>query len=304
MKQGLNFYNLVLIGNYTKDTIVSPSGTKIIDGGGVNYGAHVAAKMGLKVAVITQLSKDNFHVVDALRRLGVDVFATETPCSTQLRLEYPTSNMEERIISAKSFAGSFTNDHIRDLQARTFLISTSMRDEVSLEIIKEIKKKGGQVAVDVQGFLRTMRSDGTLIYEKWPEKNQLLSQIDILKADAEEAEMLSGESDIKVAAQKITDQLPMEVVITHRDGLLVFARSQYYDVPFFPKKLVGRSGRGDTCIAAYIAKRLFASVKDATVWAAAVTSLKMEAEGPFRRDVYEVEELIRRKYRSYISDNL
>jgi predicted DNA-binding protein (UPF0278 family) len=35
---------------------------------------------------------------------------------------------------------------------------------------------------------------------------------------------------------------------------------------------------------------------EAAIWAAAVTSLKMEAEGPFRRDVGEVDDLVRRQY--------
>jgi hypothetical protein len=33
------------------------------------------------------------------------------------------------------------------------------------------------------------------------------------------------------------------------------------------------------------------------VWAAAVTSLKMEAEGPFKRSLSDVEDLIRKRYR-------
>jgi hypothetical protein len=36
------------------------------------------------------------------------------------------------------------------------------------------------------------------------------------------------------------------------------------------------------------------------VWAAAITSLKLEAEGPFRRDITEVEQLIRSKYQTGI----
>ena len=44
------------------------------------------------------------------------------------------------------------------------------------------------------------------------------------------------------------------------------------------------------------ARRLTASPAEATIWAAAVTSLKMEAEGPFRREINEVEELIRGMY--------
>jgi len=45
-----------------------------------------------------------------------------------------------------------------------------------------------------------------------------------------------------------------------------------------------------------VARRLVAQPAEATVWAAALTSLKMEAEGPFRRTAGEVEELIRQKY--------
>ena len=55
--------------------------------------------------------------------------------------------------------------------------------------------------------------------------------------------------------------------------------------------------RGDTCISSYVAARLNRPPEEATIWAAAVTSLKMEAEGPFKRDMKEVEELIDMRYR-------
>jgi hypothetical protein len=37
-------------------------------------------------------------------------------------------------------------------------------------------------------------------------------------------------------------------------------------------------------------KRLSASAEEACIWAAAVTSLKIEAEGPFKRNIREVDE--------------
>ena len=104
--------------------------------------------------------------------------------------------------------------------------------------------------------------------------------------------------DIKVAAKMIADMRPSEIVLTHRDGLLVYAGGQFHEAGFYPKELVGRSGRGDTSVAAYVAKRLTASPAEATVWAAAVVSLKLEAEGSFRREMSEVEELIRARYSS------
>ena len=289
-------YDVVILGNYTKDTIVSASGTRLVDGGGFNYGAHVASMMGLKTAAVTRLSREDIRVVDALSLLGVVVFPTYTPHSTVLRLYYPTSNVDERIISVTETAGTYTIDQIKDLDARAFLINASIRGEVDLEVIRELKRKDTLLAADVQGFVRVIASDGTLKYEAWPEKQQALSQIDILKTDAVEAEMLTGMAEIKTAARTLAAWGPKEIVLTHRDGVLVFAGGQFHEAPFRPGKLVGRSGRGDTCIASYVAKRLSASPEMATIWAAAVTSLKMEAEGPIKSNMADVEDLIQREY--------
>ena len=65
---------------------------------------------------------------------------------------------------------------------------------------------------------------------------------------------------------------------------------------FYPARLDGRSGRGDTCLGTYVAKRLLLEPRQAGIWAAAVTSLKMEDVGPFNRSVGEVKALIRDKY--------
>jgi hypothetical protein len=46
-----------------------------------------------------------------------------------------------------------------------------------------------------------------------------------------------------------------------------------------------------------VSKRLSAPADEATTWAAALTSLKMEVEGPFRRSIAEVERLIQERYR-------
>ena len=290
-------YDLVILGNYTKDTIVSPAGTRIVDGGGFNYGAHVAAMMGLKTAAVTRLAREDIHVVEALTQLGVDVYPTYTPHSTLMRLYYPTTNPDERILSVTAIAGPFTPDQFKDLQARVFLINASTRGEVDLDVIRALKKKGGWLVADAQGFVRIIAPDGTLKFDgNWAERQQVFSHFDILKTDAVEAEALTGLNDRKAAAQILASWGPKEIVLTHRDGVLVLADGKFHEAAFLPEKLVGRSGRGDTCITSYVAKRLTASPAEATVWAAAATSLKLEAEGPIKRTVRDVEEMIRRKY--------
>ncbi len=288
-------YDVAFVGHYTKDTIVSPFGTRVVDGGACNYGANVAIRMGLKVAVVTRLAEEDLNVVEGLRQLGVDVFARMTPKSTCLRLVYPTSDVDQRTIHVTSVAGPFTPQETQPLDARAFLIGASMRREVGLEVIEALARKEPLLAADIQSFLRVNRG-GVLVVEPWPERERVLSHLDVLKTDAVEAELLTGVSDIHLAAKTIADLGPSEIVLTHRDGVLVYAGDQFYEAAFFPRELVGRSGRGDTTVAAYVSKRLTAAPGEATVWAAAVASLKMEAEGPFRREMGEVEELIRLKY--------
>ena len=39
-------YDVAAIGNYTKDTVVTPAGPRQVDGGGVRYAAFAAAGLG------------------------------------------------------------------------------------------------------------------------------------------------------------------------------------------------------------------------------------------------------------------
>ena len=75
METNTKFYDIAFLGHYTKDTIISSTGTRVVDGGAFNYGANVAARMGLKVAAVTRLAKEDLRVVEKLKGLGVDVFA-------------------------------------------------------------------------------------------------------------------------------------------------------------------------------------------------------------------------------------
>ena len=288
-------YDVLCVGNYTKDTIISPLGTRFVDGGAVNYAAHAAARLGGDVAVITHLSRDDDRVVQKFRDAGIDCFPTYTPFSTLMKLEYPTTDPDIRTLSVTATGGSITPAEIEPLTARAAVIGSSLRGEVGLDVIQALKKKGMLVAADMQGFVRVLRGSERG-YESWSEMESALSQIDIVKSDAVEAGYLTGETDILRAARFYASMGPREVVLTHRDGLLVYADGQAHEMGFFPERLDGRSGRGDTCIGVYTFKRISMPPREAGIWAAAVTSLKMENLGPFNRSINEVEAFIRQKY--------
>jgi len=290
-----NSYQIAFIGHYTKDTIVSVSGTRVVNGGAFNYGANVAARMNLEVQAVTMMSSEDSEVVSDLEELGVKTYVTWIPESTCLKLVYPSDNPDERVIYVSSWAGPFTLREVNVINAEVIVVGASMREEIPLTVVKMLAQKDSILAADIQSFLR-VNDNGKLVAKQWLEKEEVLSCIDILKTDAVEAEILTGEKDIKKAATLIRDLGPKEVIITHKEGVLVFAEEKFHQALFYPRELIGRSGRGDTCIASYMAKRINSSPQESTIWAAAVTSLKMEAEGPFRRSIDEVETLIQEKY--------
>ncbi len=288
-------FDFAFVGHYTKDTIVYPDRTHTQDGGAYFFGASVAVRMGLRVAVVTRLAPQDMASYRPLEELGVTVYATPTPQSTCLRLVYPTADLDQRIIYATGSAGPFTVQEVQHLRSRAVHVGASVRGEVPAEVVRHLKEHAGILSLDVQGYLRT-NCNGVLVADDWPGKEEILQHVDVLKADAAEAERLTGTRDLRQAARTMTAWGPAEVLITHSDGLLVLACGDFYHRPFAVDKVRGRSGRGDTCTAAYVAKRLSAPPAQAATWAAAVTSLKLRKEGPFTDSLEAVRALIRARY--------
>lgn len=288
-------YDVLCIGNYTKDTIISPAGTRNVDGGAVNYAAHAATRLGTRIAVVTRLAKGDQHVVDKFTDSGIDCYVTYTPHSTLMQLEYPTADPDIRTLSVTATAGSIAASDVEGLTTRAAVIGSSLRGEVGLDVIQTLKGKGMLVAADMQGFVRVLRG-AELKYEPWEEMASTLALVDVVKSDAVEAEFLTGEIDIYRAAKFYAEMGAREIVLTHRDGLLIYAEGAFHEMGFYAARLDGRSGRGDTCVGTYVAMRLSVPPREAGIWAAAVTSLKMEHPGPFNRPIREVEDLIRSKY--------
>ena len=248
-------FDIAFVGHYTKDTIVYPHLTRTVDGGAFNYGANVAVRMGLNVAVVTRLARQDWHVVEDLERLGVTAFARTTPASTLLRLTYPTANLDDRTIELTSSAGPFTVEEVKDLQAKAFAVGASLRGEVPAEVVEVLAAKGGILALDVQGFLRIVRN-GILVSDGWPGKEEILRCVTVLKTDAVEARLITGESDRYAAARRLAAYGPREVLLTHGGGVLVYHDGVFDEAPFAPEEVRGRSGRGDTCTSAYVSRRL------------------------------------------------
>ena len=288
-------YDIVILGHFSNDKLVIRGVEKKAAGGAVYYGGLALGRMNIRSAIITLLKNDDFHQLDILKRNGVDVFAHESQVTSGIRNRYVTDDHDKRICEPLTLAGAFKEEHVTNIESKVLHIGSLMAGEVSLGLVQYITKRFPKVSLDLQGFLR-VRQGKELKFVDWPEKEQGLGRIHTVKADSVEAEVITGEKNLANAARMIASWGPKEVIITHSEGLLVYAGGEVFEASFVIRSLDGRTGRGDTCIVAYLARRLTSSAEDSCKFAAAVTSLKLEKEGPLDKTFEDILDKIDRDY--------
>lgn len=112
--------------------------------------------------------------------------------------------------------------------------------------------------------------------------------IEIIKLDVAEAKALTGTDDPVKAASIIDDWGCSETIITNSKGVLAYKEGERYFAEFSNKSVQGRTGRGDTTIGAYLARRINHSVEESVKFTAALVSIKMETEGHFTGTIKDV----------------
>jgi sugar/nucleoside kinase (ribokinase family) len=278
--------DLLMIGHFAVDRLVVDGVGEVASGGGVYYGGIAARRLGLRVAVATRLHRDDFGRLAELEQEGIEVYATAAPETSGIENLYRSEDMERRICRPLGFAGRFRPEDLPDLLARAYMIVPIIAGEVDLSLAAR-----GPVGLDVQGFVRVREGD-ELVFRPWPEMGEGLALVTYLKVDRAEAELLTGETDLHVAARRLASYGPQEIVLTESSGLTVYADGQVHRAPFTPRSLAGRTGRGDTCFATYVGTRLHAGPGEACRYVAAITTLKQEQPGPWRGSLADVRELL------------
>jgi len=284
-------FDILMIGNFARDKLIVDGVEEIASGGGVYYGSVVVRRLGLKVGVITRLHPVDFPRLEELRAEGIEVYAIPAEGTSGIANYYRSDDMERRITRPIGVGGQYQLEQLPDWQARVIMLTPLYAGEVDLDFLRALAARS-PVAMDIQGFLRVPRAED-LIFEPWDQLAEGLRHVAYLKVDRAEAEFVTGLTDLKAAARQLAGFGPKEIVLTQSSGITVFSEGQFYEAPFTPRSLVGRTGRGDTCFSTYIAMRQSNSAETACNWAGVITSLKQEKPGPWKGTRAEVEKILR-----------
>ena len=287
-------YNIMMIGHVSKDIMIYKGGDEKEErftGGPVIYSSASAARLGADVLVVTKASKEDWKDIQYIKDDKTDVKIIDSKETTSIENIYLTEDRERRKVTLLSRADSFTPEDIPENETDIYHLAGLFRGEIPDEMITFLAEKG-KVAIDAQGLLRCSE-EGKLLFRDWDRKKELLSKISFLKTDAAEVEILTGTDDREKGARMLADWGAEEIMVTHNTEVIILKDGQFYRAPFNPSNLSGRTGRGDTCFASYLAKRLSNGPEESVKFAAALTSIKMENPGRFAGTEADVIERIK-----------
>jgi len=289
-------YDTFIMGHISKDENVFQGKTVNETGGAVVYSSCSSYAISHKTGILTKLSfKDGKHL-EIFSILKENIITLDSKNTTSIRNIYHTEDKERRTCTALSIADPFEISDIPDnIDSRIFHFAGLISGEFDNEMIKFLHNRG-KIALDVQGFLRTVGENKKMVFKDWKEKKEYLPYIDYLKTDAAEAEIMTGTKDRKKAAEMLFGWGAKEIMITHNKEVLIYNGKKYYTCPLKPRNLSGRTGRGDTCFSAYITERLDKWIEEALLFATALVSLKMEKPGSFKGTRDKVEDYIKKFY--------
>jgi sugar/nucleoside kinase (ribokinase family) len=278
--------DILFVGHVCVDRNVVGGKTETLYGGGVVHGSITAQRLGVAAAVVTKCAEADRASFRHLGDAGVRTVFLPSPSSTSIRNVYPSANPDERQSRLISRADPFREEDlscIAEVGADIVHLNPLWFGEFPMALIPSLRRQAPFLAADAQGFLRVAEPDGRMVYRDLEDKRAVLPLLDLFKVDSKEALLLTGEEDPQRAVRAVHTLGPRLVLLTHQGGVCVCDGSSVFSGAFTGWTLEGRTGRGDTCTASFLAgRRRGMSLKDATTYAAAITSAKMQYRGPYR----------------------
>jgi len=288
---------VAIFGFISRDIITksySPEKIEKIGGKGY-YSGLCLANLGETVSVFFPWGPDSEDLIQQTKAEKLTLFsfpAEETPVYENFYLD---TSLNNRIFKAKVnskfiFDSSLFNaEMISNIRKCSFIhLAPTSINQMPIELIKFFKKEFKAVlSIDLDYIIKNVDKNGEAKLESWEMVKEVISYMDIVMLSKEDFSSLSEESE-EAFLKSIADIGPTEVILTKgSQGAIIYSSEEecFYEIPAVePKKIVDATGAGDTFIAAYLFYRKNNFIEEAGKLAARIVSLKLEIDGPFRKN--------------------
>jgi sugar/nucleoside kinase (ribokinase family) len=288
--QALDLFDIAFIGHVCFDEVIPYHGKPhTAPGSAVMCGALAAARVGKRVAVVTRMALKDKNILEPMRQSGIELYVIPAAETTYMQVTHTSADVDDRQMVQLANAGFFSLADVPPLAARQVHLAGITDQEFNLGFIRGLKETGYRLSADMQSFVRQADPVSRRIsFKDVPNKNEIAGLLDMVKLDIVEAKVLTGTNDLEQAALIFEAWGCPEILITRAEGVLARVNGKTFYEKFSNQSVAGRTGRGDTVFAAYLARRMDHNVPESLKFAAALVSIKMETPGPFGGTLAEV----------------
>ena len=191
-------YDICCVGHITSDRVINAHTVMDMPGGTALYFSSAVSRLGLNYLLITGLAETEMRYVTTLRDKGIRVQVQPSAHTVYFENIY-AENQDHRTQNVLQKADPFTPDQVQDVTAKIFHLGPLLADDISLQFIQSIAGRG-RISLDVQGYLRAVENR-KVITAYWPDKQEALQYVDILKADIAELQALTLCDDVATGAR-------------------------------------------------------------------------------------------------------
>ncbi len=276
--------SLVILGSVAFDAIETPFGkTDKILGGAGTYISLSASYFGTKPKIISVVGGDfpnsniellNNHNIDTN---GIQVKKDEKTFFWSGKY-HNNMNSRDTLVTELNVLGEFDPVVPDDYQSCDYLMLGNLLPTVQKKVIESLVKRPKLIVLDTMNFwMDTMLDD----------LKSVISMIDVLTINDEEARQLSGEYSLVKAAKKILKLGPKYLIIKKGEhGALLFSEEKVFFAPALPlEDVFDPTGAGDTFaggLIGYLTKIEevnFENMKNAIIMGSAMASFCVEKFG-------------------------
>ena len=289
---------LLIVGTVAFDAIETPFGkTDKILGGAATYIALAAAQFEVESAVVSVVGEDfPQEYLDLLTDRKVDITGTEIVKGGKTFFwsgKYHNDlNSRDTLETQLNVLADFNPVVPENFKDSEIVMLGNLHPLVQLSVLEQVENPK-LVILDTMNFWM----DNT-----WDELMQVISKVDVITINDEEARQLTNEHSLVKAARKIADMGPRYVVIKKGEhGALLFHDGQVFFAPALPlEEVFDPTGAGDTFaggFAGYLAQAgdlSFQSMKNAVIFGSNLASFCVEKFGTERMEHLQKEEILQR----------
>lgn len=288
---------LLIVGTVAFDAIETPFGkTNKILGGSAPYIGLSAAQFDVQSAIVSIVGGD--FPVEYLKSLqeynidtsSIDVIVDEKTFFWKGRY-LKNMNQRETITTDLNVLTKFKPNVPDSFKNSDVVVLGNLSPMDQKAVISQISNKDALVILDTMNFWMDNNLDELL---------SVLSDVNVITINEEEARQLTGEYSLIKAAKKIFTMGPENVIIKKGEhGALLFSKGSMFFAPALPLESVfDPTGAGDTFaggFAGYLTQSKdfsFENMKRAIIYGSAIASFSVEEFGPerlFKLDKHQLE---------------